>query len=187
VEAADVGMTTQRRGSGGLQAVQVTREDAEALLYREARLLDTWRLEEWLELFTEDGVYWLPIVDGEPEDAAGAISIVYDDAARRAERVYRTLHTPVLDQNPRSRTIHLVGNVELAEPDARGDARVLCNQLVAELRPGGQLQVGLNETRFLAARCEYRLRHLDDGWKISLKKMLLLNSDQPLYNLTFVL
>jgi 3-phenylpropionate/cinnamic acid dioxygenase small subunit len=168
-------------------AVRLTREEAEQLLYRECRLLDSLRLEEWLELFTDDGIYWLPIVDGEPEEAAGAISIVYDDAERRAERVYRTLHTPVLDQNPRSRTMHLVGNLEIAGLDARGDTRVLCNQVVAELRSGGQLQVGLNQTRFLAARCEYRLRRVDGGWKISLKKMLLLNSDQPLYNLTFVL
>jgi 3-phenylpropionate/cinnamic acid dioxygenase small subunit len=192
VETADVGMTmhrqrparAERAGSG---SAGLTRDQAEQLLYRECRLLDSLRLEEWLELFTDDGVYWLPIVEGEPEDAAEAISIVYDDAERRAERVYRTLHTPVLDQNPRSRTMHLVGNVEVVGQDARGDTRVLCNQVVAELRPGGQLQVGLNEPRLLAARCEYRLRQVDGTWRISLKKMLLLNSDQPLYNLTFML
>jgi 3-phenylpropionate/cinnamic acid dioxygenase small subunit len=188
VEAADVGMSVhQAAAPAGARAARPGVEEAEQLLYRECRLLDTLRLEEWLELFTDDGIYWLPIVEGEPEDAAGAISIVYDDAARRAERVYRTLHTPVLDQNPRSRTMHLVGNVEVLGPDARGDSRVLCNQVIAELRPGGQLQVGLNKPRLLAARCEYRLRQVDGTWKISLKKMLLLNSDQPLYNLTFVL
>jgi len=189
MEAADVGMSVHQAPAvpAGTRATQLTREQAEQLLYRECRLLDTLRLEEWLELFTDDGIYWLPIVEGEPEEAPGAISIVYDDAGRRAERVYRTLHTPVLDQNPRSRTMHLVGNVEVVGLDARGDSMVLCNQVVAELRPGGQLQVGLNETRFLAARCEYRLRHVDGSWRISLKKMLLLNSDQPLYNLTFVL
>lgn len=83
--------------------------------------------------------------------------------------------------------MHMVGNVEIVGPDDRGDTRVLCNQVIAELRSGGPLQVGLNHTRLLAARCEYRLRHTADGWRISLKKMLLLNSDQPLYNLTFVL
>lgn len=169
------------------EAATAARDEAEALIFRECRLLDQLALEEWLTLFTEDGLYWLPVVDGEPERAGEAISIVYDDATRRGERVYRTLHTPVLDQNPRSRTVHLAGNVEVAGLDARGDTRVLCSQIIAELRPGGQGQVGLNTTRVFAARCEYRLRRLDGAWRISLKKVLLLDADQPLYNLTFVL
>lgn len=165
----------------------VSREEAEALVYRECRLLDRLQLEEWLTLFTDDGLYWLPVADGEPEDAAKVISVIYDDAHRRGERVYRTLHTPVLDQNPRSRTVHLVGNLELAGTDAKGDTRVLCNQLIAELRPGGERQIGLNTTRLFAAGCEYRLRRVGDDCRIALKKMLLIDSDQPLYNLTFML
>src|SRR5918992_4364173 len=132
--------------SGDAQAGVPTVEAAERLLFREARLLDERRYEEWLELFTEDGIYWLPMHQEDGNDPATSISIIYDDAERRAERVYRTLHTPVLDQSPRSRTVHLVGNVEVAGADERGDVRVLCSQFVGELRPGGQGQVGLNRT-----------------------------------------
>jgi 3-phenylpropionate/cinnamic acid dioxygenase small subunit len=165
----------------------LTRAEAEEFLYREARLLDTLRLEEWLTLFTPDGLYWLPIHDGEPEDARDTVSIVYDDHDRREERVFRTLHTPVLDQNPRSRTVHMVGDVEVGDADERGDVRVWCSQFVAELRSGGQRQVGLNQTRMFAARGEYRLRHTADGWRMSLKKLMLVDADQPLYNLTFLI
>ena len=165
----------------------LTRAEAEEFLYREARLLDTLRLEEWLTLFTDDGLYWLPIHDGEPADAKDAVSILYDDAERREERVYRTLHTPVLDQNPRSRTVHMVGDVEVGDVDERGDVRVLCSQFVAELRAGGPRQVGLNQTRMFAARGEYRLRSTAGGWRMSLKKLLLVDADQPLYNLTFLI
>lgn len=163
----------------------LTREAAEALVYEECRLLDELRYEEWLHLFTEDGVYWLPIADGPAEDAGSQVSIVYDDGQRRAERVFRTLHTPVLDQNPRSRTVHLVGNVEVMEEEA--GPRIVCSMFVAELRPGGDRQVGLNRTRVLAGRCEYRVRYEADRWRITLKKLLLIESDQPLYNLTFIL
>lgn len=164
-----------------------TRAEAEQLLAREARLLDEVRLEEWLGLFTEDGLYWLPLEDGDAEDAPGTISIFYDDSKRREERVYRTLHTPVLDQNPRSRTVHVIGNVELGDQDEKGDFIVYCTQVIGETRSGGQRQVGLNQTRVLFARCEYRLRAAAGTWRISMKKMLLLNRDQPLYNLTFLL
>jgi 3-phenylpropionate/cinnamic acid dioxygenase small subunit len=165
----------------------MTRDEAEEFIYREVRLLDTLALEEWLTLFTDDGVYWLPVQDGDLADAAGAVSIVYDDRARREERVYRTLHTPVLDQSPRSRTVHLVGNVEVAGKDERGDVRVLCSQFISELRSGGVRQVGLNTNRVLAARAEYRLRPTQDGPRMSLKKLLLVDADQPLYNLTFLI
>src|SRR3954468_14074208 len=92
-------------------AERVGVEEAAALLYREARLLDERRYDEWLELFTDDGIYWLPIhTDGGDADPRSAISIVYDDAARRGERVFRALETPVLDQSPPSRTVHVVAN-----------------------------------------------------------------------------
>ena len=32
----------------------------EQFLFQEARLLDERRFEEWLSLFSDDGVYWIP-------------------------------------------------------------------------------------------------------------------------------
>lgn len=179
-------ITTKARAESGENIPSLTRGEAEEFIYRECRLLDEVRLEEWLTLFTEDGRYWLPLADGEPEEAERGISLVYDDATRRSERVYRTLHTPVLDQDPRSRTVHLVGNVEVDAPDTHGDMRVLCSQIIAEMRPGGARQVGLSSPRLFAAHCEYRFRSEADGWKISVKKVRLLDCDQPIYNLTFI-
>lgn len=173
----------------GEKATHLTVEHAQALLYREARLLDERRYEEWLELFTEDGLYWIPIhQDGGTGDPRLSVSIVYDDAERRSERVFRTLHTPVLDQSPPSRTIHVVSNVEVDEELAEnGDARVHCVQFIAEMRPGGAQQVGLGEPRMFAGRCEYHIRDVEGTLLIALKKLLLIDSDRPLYNLTFLL
>jgi p-cumate 2,3-dioxygenase subunit beta len=166
----------------------ITREAVERLLFFEARLLDDRRYEEWNELFTEDGIYWLPIIDEyrqHPEEGEG-LSIIYDDAFRRGERVFRTLHTSVLDQNPPSRTIHAISNVEV-ETDSEGGGIVRCVQLIAEMRPGGAAQVGLGTPRILSARCEYNLRDVDGELRIAKKKVMLLESDRPLYNLTFVI
>jgi 3-phenylpropionate/cinnamic acid dioxygenase small subunit len=168
---------------------RLTVEQAHSLLNREARLLDERRYEEWLDLFTPDGLYWIPIHhDGGAGDPRSSVSIVYDDAERRSERVFRTLHTPVLDQSPPSRTIHVVSNVEVdEEPEPNGDARVHCVQMIAEMRPGGPRQVGLGEPRTFAGRCEYHVRARDGDFLIALKKLFLLDSDRPLYNLTFIL
>ena len=37
-----------------------TRYEVEELFFKEAALLDEWRLEEWLELLTEDATYHVP-------------------------------------------------------------------------------------------------------------------------------
>ena len=172
---------------GRSEAPPLAVEDAERFLYREARLLDEHRYEEWQALFTDDATYWLPIQrDGEEADPLAGISIVYDDVTRIDERVYRTLHTPVLDQNPRSRTVRLVTNVEV-EPGPDGQSMVRCTQMIGELRPGGRGQVGLNDQRLFLGRCEYLLRRVDEEWRIARKKVVLLNADQPIYNLTFII
>lgn len=159
-----------------------TWEEAHAFLHREAQLLDEGRLDEWLELFTEDGMYWVPI--DEKADPEWESSVLYDDHQRRAERVHQLLHEPRYAQQPASRTIHFISNVQVDGGD--GDPMVRCNVIVYELRPGDWRQAGLGEQRSLAARCEYRLRS-EDGWRIAAKKVVLLNRDMPLENLTFIM
>lgn len=169
---------------GGSPAGAPSVEEAERFLFAEARLLDERRFDEWETLFTDDGVYWLPI---DPDvDPARAVAIIYDDRQRLHERVYRLMKTPVLDQNPASRTIRFVSNVEVLDGAQGGDAVVHCRHLIAEMRPGGPRQQGLNAPRFFAARSEYRLRRVDAAWKIALKKVVLLTADEPQYNLTFI-
>lgn len=159
-------------------------DDVERFLTAEARLLDERRFDEWEALFTDDAVYWLPISpDG---GSTGAVSIIHDDRRRLHERVYRLTQTPVLDQNPPSRTVHFVSNVEVEPGPAVGESVARCNQLIAEMRPGGLGQAGLNAPRWLAARCEYRLRSTPDGVKIAQKKVVFLNADEPHYNLSFI-
>ncbi|MBI3975363.1 MAG: aromatic-ring-hydroxylating dioxygenase subunit beta [Armatimonadetes bacterium] len=159
-------------------------EEAERFLFAEARLLDERRFDEWEALFTDDGVYLVPIDPA--KEPSRSISIIYDDRRRLGERVFRQMKTPVLDQNPPSRTIRFVSNVEVAPDAADGIATVRCHQLIAEMRPGGPGQAGLNAPRWFAARCEYRLRRTDGGLKIAAKKVVFLNSDLPHYNLSFI-
>ncbi len=163
---------------------QLSRQEAEDFLFREARLLDERRFEEWLELFTQDGIYWIPIdeaVDPEVEP-----SIVYDDSSMRAQRVYQLLHQPHYSQMPPSKTIHFISNVEVDEGRDGDEAVVRCNAAVFELRGGDWRQLGLGEQRSIAGRCEYRLQH-GDGWRIALKKVVLVNRELPLENFTFIM
>lgn len=157
----------------------LTRADAETLLFTEARILDERRFEDWLDLFSQDCLYWLPIVDvvGEP-------SLIHDNRDAMEERVFRLLNTTVHAQIPASRTQHDVSNLEV-DNQRGGGAIIRCNQVVHEVRVGAPGQNGIGSLRSIPARCEYKVVWEDD-WKIREKKCLLLQRDLPLYNLTFI-
>jgi 3-phenylpropionate/cinnamic acid dioxygenase small subunit len=158
-------------------------ERIEAFLYREAELLDTAQLDEWLSLFTADGIYWVPIDDRSP--AAGSVSIIYDDRLGREERVHHAQHLTSPSQSPRSRTVHCVSNVRVAAREG-AVVDVNCNQVIYETRGGDHSQVGLGQMGTHVASVSFRLR-LGEDIRILLKKVVLLNRDQALGNLTFML
>ena len=165
-------------------ATELTRAEAEEFLYLEARLLDDGELERWLELFAEEGLYWIPIDDSKP--TTWNTSLVYDDKLRREERVFHLLKVPFPAQSPRSRTVHVVTNVE-AEPAQNGAALVRSNQLIYETRLGDFRQVGLGEVRTLVARVEHLLERRAEGLRIARKKILLIDRELPQSNLTFLI
>jgi len=160
-----------------------TREQAETFLIHEAELLDELRLEEWLQLFTPDGLYWIPIDETVP--TGETVSIVRDDSLRREERVYHLLHTRFPAQSPRSRTLHMISSVRVRQ-EASARARVVSNQVIHEVRTGDYRQLGLGELQTVVASVEHALDISQDMPRIIEKKIILLNRDMPLGNLTFL-
>jgi ethylbenzene dioxygenase subunit beta len=163
---------------------RLTRQEAEDFLYEEARLLDERLFEAWLHLFTEDGLYWIPLV--EDADPTTQTSLLYDDSQLRQIRVHHLLHERNFAQSPPSRTVHQVSNVQVWGGDRADEALVRCNLVLYEIRGGDHLQLGLGQQRALAGKCEYRLRY-HDGWRIACKKVVLINRHMPIVNLSFLL
>jgi len=89
------------------------RLNVEELLYTEADLLDQWRLDEWLALYSEDAHYYVPPTDIPGDDADPDTSLFYicDDRHRMQERVLRLKSVGAHSEWPRSKTRHLVTNV----------------------------------------------------------------------------
>lgn len=91
----------------------VTRAEVEDLLYREAALLDEWRLDEWLALLTEDAAYYVPPNDHPEGDHHNTLFILADDIVRIRERVKRLMSPDCHAEYPHSRTRRLIGNVRI--------------------------------------------------------------------------
>jgi 3-phenylpropionate/cinnamic acid dioxygenase small subunit len=169
-----------------MTSTTLTRSAAEDLLYVEAQLIDEDKLEQWLQLFTSDGIYWVP--SDEHADPEVETSIIHDDTLQLEKRIYQ-LRNKHLAQDPRSRTVHLVSNVQVFPGDKPDEVIIHCNQLITEMRPGDHqyLQSGLGQPRTFAARCKYTVRQVEGEWRIAQKLVLLINRDLPLENISFIL
>jgi benzoate/toluate 1,2-dioxygenase subunit beta len=163
--------------------VRPTREDVEDFLYAEAALLDATDYKAWLDLFTEDCIYWIPSMVDEL-DPTRQVSLVYDEHKHLSERVRRFASGIAYAQEPRSRTAHAVNNVRITAIEA-GDVpgqeilQVEAKFFVAEFRRGRE--------QVYAGTARYRLLVEDAGFRIKSKKVELINNAGYLGNLSVLL
>jgi p-cumate 2,3-dioxygenase beta subunit len=98
----------------------ITIGEIERFFVDEAALLDEWRLEEWLELFTEDGRYLVPPLDAPDADHRTTLFLVADDRRNLASRIRQLLAGTTWAENPRSRTRRLVTNFRILQESIDG-------------------------------------------------------------------
>jgi p-cumate 2,3-dioxygenase subunit beta len=79
-----------------------SRSEVEDLFFKEAALLDEWRLEEWLELLTANAIYEIPPTDVPEGDSRNTLFIIADDAVRIRSRVKQLLGKSAWAENPHS-------------------------------------------------------------------------------------
>lgn len=147
------------------------KQEVEDFLFREAWLLDEGRFHEWVELFTDDARYWMPVtelVEEQPESAEGeaplALPIFDDDKEFLAMRAKRLDTGLAHAEQPRSRTRHLITNVWIDDV-GNGELTAHSNFLVFQVvREREALYVGKREDR---------LRRVDGEWKIAARKIVL--------------
>ena len=91
------------------------RLSVEDLLYEEADLIDKWKLDDWLALYTDDAHYYVPPsdVDGDTASAETSLFYILDDRIRLGERVTRLKKVGAHSEHPRSKVRHLVTNVRV--------------------------------------------------------------------------
>lgn len=114
-------MTAVKEGAAGVPATPenlMLRLAVEHFLYEEAALLDAWRLDEWLALFTEDARYVVPTTDRPDGDPRRDLVFIDDDLVRLRGRVERLKSRFAHREYPSSRTRRLIGTVRLTRIEA---------------------------------------------------------------------
>ncbi|HEV8713339.1 MAG TPA: aromatic-ring-hydroxylating dioxygenase subunit beta [Candidatus Binatia bacterium] len=155
----------------------VDRHQIENFLYREARLMDEHAYDEWLSLWAEDMLYWVPCNEDDI-DPQRHVSIIYDNRPSLEDRIERLKSGAAYAQEPKSRLRRVVSNVEIEEGE-NGEITVYSNFNLTELRRSRQ------DT--FAGRTIHKLRPQGASFKIAYKKVLLVNNDEVIDNLTFLI
>jgi benzoate/toluate 1,2-dioxygenase beta subunit len=154
------------------------RDRFRALIEREARLLDQLSFDEWLTLYVPECIYWVPATP-EAGDPRREVAISFDDRRRLEDRIFRLRTGYAWSQAPKSRTVRMVGNVEVFAT-ARQDVRMVrSNLLISEFRVDG--------TRLLSGWCGHRFAQHGDRWLIEARQVNLIDCDQNLRNPSMVI
>jgi benzoate/toluate 1,2-dioxygenase beta subunit len=151
--------------------------ELQEFIEHEANLLDEQRFDEWLELFAEDGIYWVPARPGQ-ESPLTHVSLFYDDKPTLRIRVERLKHPKIHSQTPPSKTVRLVSNFRLGPQSGDPAEHIVTSKFVLlEDRPGV-------ERRLFGGRYTHRLRVAPGGLRIVSKRVDLTNCDQFFPSLT---
>jgi 3-phenylpropionate/cinnamic acid dioxygenase small subunit len=141
--------------------------EVEDFLYREAHMLDEHRLEDWLDLFTEDAEYLVPLreyVQGDVPPAGHPI--IKDDKQMLTVRVRKDATGYSHVEIPVSMTCHLISNVVVDQGSDPDEVEVLSAFAVRQARK-------LRDEAWWAGRRRDRLRRVDGGWKIARREVHL--------------
>jgi 3-phenylpropionate/cinnamic acid dioxygenase small subunit len=148
------------------------------LVYREARLIDEKRFDEWYDLFAADALYWMPLSRDQPLGEAHT-SLFYEDKLLLKVRIERLRHPNAYSQQQPSFCQHI-----LQQPAFEGEpAGGLC-----VLRTPFVYVEAQRDRQLMLAGVVYHHLVLQSGeWRIQMKKIELLNREAALPSIELLL
>jgi 3-phenylpropionate/cinnamic acid dioxygenase small subunit len=186
-----------RREETAMKGVELARErlnyldlmrEIEDFFYKEADLLDEREYDQWLDLLTEDVVYWMPMRKNVSYANRSKDTTAEDDVAwfhddketlrKRVKQIQTGIHWA---DEPISRVAHVISNIRLVDPisalDEGAKATTKCRFIVYRNR----LE---SETDLLVGRREDALTRIGGQLKVSRRKIILDQSVLLAKNLT---
>jgi len=155
------------------------RDELIDFVYDEARLIDEGRFEEWLDLWTPDGIYWMPL-DPDAENPKLVTALMHEDDYLRRLRVERLKGARTFSQKPRSRCHHVLQRPFIDEIDRDAGTCVTTT-------PFHYVESRLDEQFLLAATARHELVLVNGQIRIKLKRIDLLNPEAAFGNIQLFL
>lgn len=149
--------------------------DIVEFLYREAELLDTYRYEDWLTLFADDGYYWMPLVWGQTDPRLTG-SLMYEDKLLLGVRVERLKGNRTFSQIPKSRCHHVIQTPQIDSRDEAANNYITWTAM-------HYVETRLDEQSLYAAWATHHLAVENGKLRIKLKRVDLVNCDAAFGNI----
>jgi 3-phenylpropionate/cinnamic acid dioxygenase small subunit len=143
--------------------------EVEQFLFRQSELLDGKFWQDYIDLFADDGLYWMPVTPDQT-DWEGAPSIFIEDKALMEIRMGRVTHPNAWSQAPMWATSHVVGNVAIES--ARG------NEVVTRAR-FHMMELRRDAIRHFGGTYRHTLVRTRAGLRIKLQRVDLFNGQAP--------
>ena len=143
--------------------------EIEQFLYRQSELLDARLWQDYIDLFTDDGVYWMPVTP-EQTEWEGSPSIFAEDKHMMEVRMGRVTHPTAWSQAPMWATSHVIGNVVI-EAEAPGEWHVRSRFHMMELRR--------DAVRHFGGTYRHTLVRQDGQLRIKLQRVDMFNAQAP--------
>jgi len=141
--------------------------EVEQLLYRQSELLDTKQWALYVDLFTDDGVYWAPSLP-EHQHWDGKPAIFIEDKDLMTVRMKRVMHPSAWSQQAEWATNHVVSNIAIEGLDKEGCLNVRSRFHMMELRR--------DDIRHFGGTYRHSLKRTKDGLRIKLQRVDLFNA-----------
>jgi 3-phenylpropionate/cinnamic acid dioxygenase small subunit len=148
-------------------------------VYHEARLLDEKRLEEWYELFADDGCYWVPLTRGQ-ENGRTENSLFFEDKLLLKLRIARLANPHAYSQAQPSWCQHVLQAPSIEDRGSISGVAVLRTAFL-------YVESQLDHQELYAGVVWHHLKTVKDRLLIGLKKIELLNCDAALPSLQLFL
>ncbi len=144
-------------------------------VWKEADVLDRKDYDAWLDMWLVEGIYILPMGDG--EDYENQLNLCYDNDKMRRLRIDRFNRGFSISSAPAADTVRTVSRIVIDDVD--GDQiKLRTAQHLIEDKFGRQ--------RIWAADVFFTLKKTDDGFKIDRKIAKLLNSGGMLNSFSYL-
>lgn len=160
-------LSTPATTTPGLVLADPRVQRAIQLIWHEAALLDAKDYETWIDLYTEDASYVIPI-DAHTEDFDNTLNMVYDDARMRRMRVNRLVEGYSISAIDSARTVRTVARF-VVESVSDTEVLVRSAQVLVSFKRGTQA--------VLAADLTHRIALSEGGDRIAHKVVRLVNSE----------
>lgn len=140
------------------------------LIYLESTLLDRREWDDWIDLYTEDAVYWVPSWANEEEtieDPELQLNLIYlRNRGGLEDRIFRIESRDSYASVPLDRTVHVVGNV-LITLEMDGTVEATANCIIHTYGKKGGLTRG--------SLYDFTLRREGEALKIARKKITFID------------